>query len=49
MNKKDKKFEVIVNGYPVYCKGANYVPPDMFYPRLENPAFKAENTIESLL
>ena len=33
----------------MYCKGANYVPPDMFYPRLENPSFKAENTIESLI
>jgi len=30
----------MVNGYMVYCKGANYVPPDMFYPRLSNPAFK---------
>jgi beta-mannosidase len=29
-----KKFQVVVNGYAVYCKGANYVPPDMFYPRL---------------
>lgn len=27
------------------ARGANYVPPDMFYPRLENPTFKAANTI----
>jgi beta-mannosidase len=31
---KDKAMTVKVNGYPVYCKGANYVPADMFYPRL---------------
>ena len=30
----DKNFIVKVNGYPVYCKGSNYVPLDMFYPRL---------------
>ena len=36
LNLEDKKFQVIVNGYPIYCKGANYVPPDMFYPRITN-------------
>lgn len=45
---KDKKFEVKVNGYSIYCKGANYVPADMFYPRLENKAYKPGNTIEAL-
>ena len=49
LNLKSKKFEVMINGYMVYCKGANYVPPDMFYPRLSNPAYKPENTIESLI
>ena len=34
LNLKDRKFEVKINGYPVYCKGANYVPPDMLYPKL---------------
>ena len=31
---KEKQFKVMVNGHPVYCKGANYVPMDMFYPRI---------------
>lgn len=33
----------------MYCKGANYVPPDMFYPRLTNDKFKPGNTIEALI
>lgn len=45
----DRKFEVKVNGYSVYCKGANYVPPDMFYPRLTNSRFTPGNTIEKLI
>jgi beta-mannosidase len=48
LDKSNRKFEVKVNGYSVYCKGANYVPADMFYPRLENPAYTPGNTIESL-
>ena len=42
---KDKKFTVIVNGYPIYCKGANYVPPDMLYARITNPDYKSGNSI----
>ena len=42
---KDKGFTVKVNGYPVYCKGANYVPLDMFYPRLAGGKWKGGNTI----
>lgn len=45
----NKKFTVKVNGYPVYCKGANYVPPDMLYPRLTNPDYTPGNTIDNLL
>ena len=45
----NKKFTVRVNGYPIYCKGANYVPPDMLYPRLTNPDYTPGNTIKSLL
>lgn len=45
LDQKDKKFTVVVNGYPVYAKGANYVPMDMFYPRLTNKNYKAANTI----
>ena len=33
----NRQFKVKINGYAIYCKGANYVPPDMFYPRLTNP------------
>ena len=39
----------MINGYKVYCKGANYVPPDMLYPRLTNNAYKSGNTIHNLL
>lgn len=46
---KDKNFAVKVNGYPVYCKGANYVPPDMFYPRITNAQYTPGNTIEALI
>ena len=46
---KDKKFTVNINGYPVYCKGANYVPPDMLYARLSNPDYTPGNTMENLL
>lgn len=45
LDQTDKAFKVMVNGYPVYSKGANYVPLDMFYPRLENKAYKPGNTI----
>ncbi len=38
-----------VNGYPIYCKGANYVPPDMMYPRIINPTFNPKNTFQKLL
>lgn len=49
LNSEGTNFQVIVNGYPIYCKGANYVPPDMMYPRLINPDFTPANTIENLL
>lgn len=49
LDQTDKKFTVVVNGYPVYAKGANYVPMDMFYPRLTNKNYKSANTIEKLL
>jgi beta-mannosidase len=35
LNQKDKQFQVKINGHSIYCKGANYVPMDMFYPRVE--------------
>lgn len=37
-----------MNGYPLYAKGANYVPMDMFYPRIYNNNYKSANTIEQL-
>jgi beta-mannosidase len=49
MDKSNKKFEIKINGYSVYCKGANYVPPDMFYPRLSNAAYTPANSIEALI
>jgi beta-mannosidase len=45
LDQKDKKFTIVVNGYPVYGKGANYVPMDMFYPRLTNKNFKSPSSI----
>ena len=42
-------FKLSVNGHPIYCKGANYVPPDMMYPRLINSDFHPKNTIENLI
>lgn len=49
LDQRNNSFTVQINGYPVYCKGANYVPPDMFYPRLINPTFSPGNTIENLI
>lgn len=49
LDRTGNKFTVHVNGYPVYCKGANYVPPDMFYPRTNNPRYHPGNTYKQLL
>ena len=48
LNQTDGAFQIIVNGYPVYCKGANYVPPDMFHPRFSNPVHNPAYTVEQL-
>lgn len=47
----DNKFVVKINGHEIFCKGANYVPMDIFYPRLVNKYFRSENayTMEKLL
>ena len=34
------QFKVLINGNSVYCKGANYVPLDMLYPRITNKDFQ---------
>jgi hypothetical protein len=39
----------MINGYKINCKGANYVPMDMLYPRLMNPFYKSGNTLSELL
>lgn len=49
LNQEGTNFKIIINGYSVYCKGANYVPPDMMYPRLINDKFNAKNSIGTLL
>jgi beta-mannosidase len=49
LNQEGTNFQLIINGYPIYCKGANYVPPDMMYPRLINPDFKSPYSHEQLL
>lgn len=36
LDQHNNKFTFMINGYPIYCKGANYVPMDMFYPRQTN-------------
>jgi beta-galactosidase/beta-glucuronidase len=41
---RNKKFTVMVNGHQIYCKGSNYVPPDMFHPRLTNPDYSPAYT-----
>lgn len=40
LDQTNNTFTVVVNGYKIYCKGANYVPPDMFYPRLTNKRYQ---------
>ncbi len=49
LDQTNNAFTVVVNGYRIYCKGANYVPPDMFYPRLTNKRYQSGNSIENLL
>jgi len=39
LNTTGSDFQFIINGHPVYGKGANYVPADMFHPRFTNPKF----------
>ena len=34
LNEKEKTFNFIVNGHPVFCKGWNWVPPDAIYARI---------------
>ncbi len=49
MDDKGANFKIVINGYPIYGKGANYVPPDMMYPRLINKDFQSRNTFQKLL
>lgn len=37
-----------MNGYAVYCKGANYVPMDMFYPRINDPKTNSGYTVKKI-
>lgn len=39
LDQTNNAFTVVINGYKVYAKGANYIPPDMMYPRMTNPSF----------
>lgn len=43
LDQQNGDFTFVVNGHKIYSKGANYVPPDMFMPRLSNPAFRERN------
>lgn len=48
LNQTKGAFQFIVNGYPVYAKGANYVPADMMHPRFANPVHKPAYTVEQM-
>ncbi|MDP4209033.1 MAG: glycoside hydrolase family 2 protein [Bacteroidota bacterium] len=36
---KGSSFNVLLNGVPVFTKGANYIPSDMFLPRITNAEY----------
>lgn len=42
LDETGNSFKIVLNGYPIYCKGANYVPPDMMYSRTINPNFNSK-------
>lgn len=35
LNRTDGDFQFIINGVPIFAKGANYVPMDLFYTRVD--------------
>lgn len=49
LNTTSDDFQILVNGHAVYAKGANYVPPDMLYPRFTNPKFKTPFTLSQYM
>lgn len=49
LDQSNNRFTVKVNGYPIYCKGANYVPMDMFYPRTNNQDDQSSYTHKKLI
>lgn len=36
----DDKMSFIINGKNIFCKGANFVPPDMFYARVDGSRYR---------
>ena len=45
LDQLNNQFTIILNGYRIYCKGSNYVPMDMLYPRLNNKNYQKPNSI----
>lgn len=37
---KDRKFQFVINGKPIYCKGGNWIPNDFIYARVNDEKYR---------
>ena len=37
---KDRKFQFVINGKPIYCKGGNWIPNDFIYARVTDEKYR---------